>query len=124
MEDMTGVCRYCGQTRIVKAENQEDADNSVTLNCNCEGGEFERKKKEVGSRLDELIGETAPEYGWEPADPDVYEDIRAMAMHVLTGNIGSVGIRLQDTSLKIHRSKGKISIERSKTIRQGGTIEK
>lgn len=123
MEDMTGVCRYCGQTRIVKAENQEEADKSVTLDCSCEGGEFERKK-EVGSRLDELIGETAPEYGWEPADPDVYEDIRAMAMHVLTGNIGSVGIRLQDTSLKIHRSKGKISIERSKTIRQGGTIEK
>ena len=124
MKDMTGVCRYCGQTKIVKAEDQDDADDKVTLDCSCEGGEFERKKKEVGSRLDELIGETAPEYGWEPADPDVYDSIRAMAMHVLAGDIGSVGIRLQDTSLKINRSKGKISIERSKTIRQGGTIEK
>lgn len=121
---MTGVCRYCGQTRIVKAENQEEADRSVTLNCNCEGGEFERKKKEVGSRLDELIGETAPEYGWEPAEPEVFDTIRAMAMHILAGDIGSVGIRLADTNLKISRNKGKISIERSKTIKQGGTIEK
>ena len=47
-----------------------------------------------------------------------------MAMHILTGDVASIGIRLKDTSLKISRSKGKISIERSKTIKQGGTIEK
>ena len=121
---MTGTCRYCGQTKIIKAEDQEHADALVTIDCNCEGGAFERQKKEVRDTLAALIGEQAPEYGWEATTPHIYECIANMADLVVAGDIASIGLRIAETNLKITRTKGKINVERTKTIKQGGQIEK
>ena len=124
MSDMTGVCKYCGQTRIVKAESQEEADAVATLNCNCPGGELEQKKKHVEEQLDELIGELAPDNGWDPVKPEVFVTIKKLAFLITENKISSCAMRVDDTNLKISRSKGKINIERSKTVRMGGSIEK
>lgn len=124
MLDMVGNCKYCGQTAVVKAETQEEADAAATLDCNCQGGELERKKKQVKEQLDELIGEMAPDNGWDPVRPEVFETIRSMADQIVEGNISSCAMRVDDTNLKISRSKGKINIERAKTVRMGGSIEK
>ena len=35
MESFTGTCSYCGQTKIVMAESQKDANERVTLDCSC-----------------------------------------------------------------------------------------
>ena len=124
MLDMVGNCKYCGQTAVVKAENQEDADAAATLDCNCQGGDLERKKKHVKEQLDELIGELAPDNGWDPVQPEVFDTIRDLANRIVEDSISSCAMRVDDTNLKISRSKGKINIERSKTVRMGGSIEK
>lgn len=124
-KDMTGVCRGCGQSRIVKAENQEEADVLVTEECSCQLGEQLRKKKELDQRLSELIGEEAPEYGWEPAgSEEIFDAIKEVGHIIAAGGIESVSIRIDKTMLKIGAKAGKIVVERSKTVRQGGVIDK
>lgn len=123
-ESMTGTCRFCGQTKIVTAGSQEEADMIATADCGCHGAELARKKKHVGEQLDELIGELAPDNGWDPVRPKVYEVILQLAYQITENHISSCAMRVDDTNLKITRNKGKINIERSKTVRQGGSIEK
>ena len=124
-EIMTGVCTGCGQTKAVRAETQEEADMIATSECDCAKGERIRKKRELDQRLSELIGEEAPDYGWEAAgSADVFEAIRTIGHIVAEGGIESVGIRINKTNLKIGARSGKIVVERSKIIRQGGVIDK
>lgn len=37
-EEMTGVCKYCGQQMMVETEVQEYADKIATDECNCDEG--------------------------------------------------------------------------------------
>ena len=67
-EQMTGVCRFCGQTIITSAETQEEADRAATMNCGCPGAEIERTKESVREELNELIA-TANDI---IANPDKY----------------------------------------------------
>lgn len=36
MAQMTGTCTYCGQTRLVDADSQRQADLVATENCACD----------------------------------------------------------------------------------------
>lgn len=124
-EIMTGICAGCGQTKTVKAETQEEADLIATEECGCSKGELLRKKRELDQRLGELIGEEAPDYGWEAAESvDIFEAIRKIGHIIAEGGIESVGIRIDRTNLKIGAKGGKIVVERSKTVKQGGVIDK
>lgn len=123
-KEMIGVCEFCGQTRAVTAETQAVADEMASLDCNCPGGEARRRRKELRDRLNELIGEMAPEFGWDPTSPEIFDEIAAIADSVADGRIGSATFSIDGTSLKIKRNTKGIAIERSKTIRQGGSIEK
>ena len=123
-KEMIGVCAFCGQTRAVLAQTQEEANEMASLDCGCPGGEAERKRKELRDRLDELIGELAPEFGWDPTTPEIFDEIAAIANSVADGRIGSAAFSIDGTNLKIRRNTKGIAIERSKTIRQGGSIEK
>lgn len=124
LKEMTGTCVHCGQTKIVKAMSQEEADHTAAVECNCPGGDMERRKKQVKEQLDELIGYLASDNGWEPAKEETFNAVREIADQIAEEKITSCAMRLDDTNLKISRNKGKITIERSKTIKQGGSIEK
>ena len=124
LQDLLGVCKGCGQTMMVKAANQEQADDIATEKCECPAGEMIRKKKELDERLGELIGEEAPQYGWDATTPEIFETIKEIGHIVAEGKIESVGIRIDKTSLRIANRGGKIVIERSKTVKQGGSIDK
>ena len=124
VQDLLGVCKGCGQTMMVVATSQEQADEIATEKCDCPAGEMIRKKKELDERLGELIGEEAPQYGWDATTPEIFEVIRQIGHIVSEGKIESVGIRIDKTSLRIANRGGKIVIERSKTVKQGGSIDK
>lgn len=124
LQDLLGVCKGCGQTMMVKTANQEQADDIATEKCECPAGEMIRKKKELDERLGELIGEEAPQYGWDATTPEIFETIKEIGHIVAEGKIESVGIRIDKTSLRIANRGGKIVIERSKTVKQGGSIDK
>ena len=124
MEKLVGVCRFCGQTMVTDEETQDLADREATLNCKCPGAEIERTKESVKEELDDLIGELAPDNGWEPVRPNVFNAVAKVSDCVVEGTITSATFRISETNLKIGRNKGKISVQRTKTITQGGTIEK
>ena len=124
LKDMTGTCAHCGQSKIVKAASQQEADALASVDCSCPGGVLQKTKKQVRERLDELIGYLAPDTGWEPVSQKVFDAISEIANHVAEGDISSCALRVDDTNLKITRNKGKITIERSKTIKQAGSIER
>ena len=124
VQDLLGVCKGCGQAMMVVATSQEQADEIATEKCDCPAGEMIRKKKELDERLGELIGEEAPQYGWDATTPEIFEAIRQIGHIVSEGKIESVGIRIDKTSLRIANRGGKIVIERSKTVKQGGSIDK
>lgn len=124
VQDLLGVCKGCGKTMMVVATNQEQADEIATEKCDCQAGEMIRKKKELDERLGELIGEEATQYGWDATTPEIFETIKEIGHIVAEGKIESVGIRIDKTSLRIANRGGKIVIERSKTVKQGGSIDK
>lgn len=119
-KEMTGTCTFCGQTRIVRADTQEEADRMALADCNCQGAEMARTRGHVREQLDALIGELAPDNGWDPVRERVFEAIEEMAYCISDGLVTSCAMRVDDTNLKISRSKGKINVERSKTIWMGG----
>lgn len=121
---LPGVCKGCGQTMMVVETSQEQADEIATEKCDCPAGEMIRKKKELDERLGELIGEEAPQYGWDATTPEIFETIKEIGHIEAEGKIESVGIRIDKTSLRIANRGGKIVIERSKTVKQGGSIDK
>lgn len=123
-KEMIGVCGHCGQTRAVMAKTQEEADDLASLECGCAGGEARRRRKELRDRLSELIGEMAPEFGWDPTTPEVFDEVAAIADSVADGLIGSAAFSIDGTSLKIKSTAKGVAVERSKTIKQGGSIEK
>ena len=36
MKEMTGTCVFCGQTRLVEAETQTEADRIAAEHCTCD----------------------------------------------------------------------------------------
>ena len=38
-----GVCRFCGQTMMVDAADQDEADRKVSASCKCMGANYERR---------------------------------------------------------------------------------
>ena len=47
VQDLLGVCKGCGQTMMVVATSQEQADEIATEKCDCPAGEMIRKKKDL-----------------------------------------------------------------------------
>lgn len=45
VKDLLGVCSGCGQTKMVKAQTQEEADRIATEECDCPEGELTRRKE-------------------------------------------------------------------------------
>ena len=124
LREMTGACLECGQTKIVRARTEAEAHILATLDCSCPGGEMARRKKSVKEQLDELIGELAPDNGWDPVGQEVFRVMKGLGDCIAENKITSCAMRIDDTNLKIKTVSGKINIERSKTIKQGGIIEK
>lgn len=65
-KEMTGVCRYCYQTRIIKGSagmTEEEITEEATLSCDCEAAkEYRtrmRRSEKAKESVDDLFGEEA-----------------------------------------------------------------
>lgn len=65
-KEMTGVCRYCHQTRIIKDNadmTEEQITEAATLACDCEAAETYRMRlqrlEKAKKNIEELFGENA-----------------------------------------------------------------
>ena len=75
MENKSGVCRFCGQYKIIEVpgySTQEEIDEEVTLECRCEAAKEYQEKKQKEELMEmvkisaqgtiyELVHEDKPE---------------------------------------------------------------
>lgn len=118
-----GRCRYCGRERSVIAEDATDADFKVTQECSCHEGNLEDKLNQMHFHLSRLIGEEAPESGFEAAREEVIGAVEELAELVVLNKIQQATLIFDSTKLVIKNNGKKITAVRSKQMAQGGEIE-
>lgn len=119
----TGICLYCGQMReITGAEPQTEEERHVraTEVCSCPEAKEERKAKKLLAaamhRVDQLFGESAPEYGFQP-QREKAEYLKEIVCGAVALALDKVTV-LFDDNVKctiIRRPGGTIRVERSET---------
>lgn len=112
---MTGCCLYCGQTRIVDAENQENADLIATRECGACDNPLKKSAK-LNSNIEELCGELAREYGMLPLEEDTIDRIKDVGTLIISGDIESASFRVIDSTIGMKNTKNGVSVYRNKTI--------
>ena len=57
-----GVCRFCGQTKILAQPmpTQEQADEYATQTCSCDPAKAVRRRKRETETIQQMFGEYAP----------------------------------------------------------------
>lgn len=68
MAEVFGVCRFCGQSRVIRVSGemeQEEADRLVSEACDCNGALMARSESEVMNRIDELFGPACSQKGFD-----------------------------------------------------------
>lgn len=118
----TGVCPYCGQLANIgsEVETQEEATELAIEVCTCAGARHERetvdKIEAAFDRIDDLFGEDATRYGFQPlTKPEPIEVLKQIAVLVARGSLSSAGLSVTgQCRAKIGlTSKGEIKVERS-----------
>ncbi len=117
-KEMTGVCRYCCQTLIIKGSadmTEEEITEEATRSCNCDAAKTYRERiQRAGAAkhsIDELFGEGAGGFA-QPAEVTYLMKNGIDAIN--NGNIKSVTINLnkglkckiaatQDDKIKVSR---------------------
>lgn len=119
----TGICLYCGQMReIPGAEPQTEEERHVraTEACSCQEAKEERKAKKLLAaamhRVDQLFGESAPKYGFQPQGEKA-EYLKRIVCDVVAFALDKATV-IFDENVKctiIRRPGGTIRVERSET---------
>lgn len=122
MNTLEGICIYCGQTQIVIATDQEDANRQVTEACDCLGAQTREKKEMLKFRLDLLCRDGAGDNGFTAVSDDVYKIITMLGEKVVEGKVNKAVLKVDGTQISIANNGDKITATRSKTVKQGGAI--
>lgn len=97
-KQMTGVCRFCCQTRMIKGSadmTEEEKTESATYSCDCDGAKYyrermQRRKREEQS-IDALFGEGAGDF----VQPGVVTQLMKIGIGAMNdGDIKSMTINL------------------------------
>lgn len=101
MESIYGTCRFCGQTQMIEAADQQDADIKVTKLCTCPDARLARKKAEIRQMVQDLCGAGGAELGFTKMTPEQAEIVLNLAEMIAAGKAISVTLRIADSSVKI-----------------------
>ena len=99
---MTGTCKFCNQTMIVQdAENQNEADNYATMNCNCKEGREYRNIEDMKDAAKENAKSlfTLPDNPTEKQIKEHDELIKLMGNiidNVAEGNIEKCSLKISE----------------------------
>ena len=118
-----GRCRYCGREQAVIAHDATEADFMVTQECSCHEGNLEDQLNQMHFHLQRLIGEEAPESGFDAAEKEVIERCTEVADLVVLNKIQNATMIFDGTKLVMKNNGKKCSIVRQKQIAQGGEIQ-
>ena len=118
MQTLYGVCRYCGEQRIVNAADQEDANYKVTNQCTCPDALFYKKRMQIAEMIRETCsGDCAVTNGFISCDSDQVQAIINMAELVQLRKFAKVQITMFDSVLAISiNSDGVVKVNRTRKM--------
>lgn len=105
---LEGTCKYCGQSQLVEAETESEANNKATSICKCEEGQASRRIETAKSHV---------ETKFEEFSKETIELIQSIVAGVNYGVIDSATLKLSRT-VKVSitlTSKDKLSVTRTDT---------
>ncbi|MCQ2563892.1 MAG: hypothetical protein MJ128_05340 [Mogibacterium sp.] len=110
--EMTGTCLFCGQTRMVQAETQSEADRLASENCTCDNNL--KKVHQCAENIDRICGESSKEFGMDLVTEEVIDSMKDIGRHCVYGHVEAATIRLADSSVTIKQIKDGVSVSRKK----------
>ena len=112
MNQMTGTCIFCGQTRMVEAETQQEADRIAAETCTCDN-KF-KSSRQCSENLDKICGETAKEFGLDIVTEEVIDELKEIGRLCVYGHIEVASFRLPDSTVSIKQIKDGVAVSRKK----------
>ena len=85
MKEMTGTCVFCGQTRLVEAETQTEADRIAAEHCTCDNNL--KKVRQCSENIEQLC---------------------------VFGHVEAASFRLADSTIAIKQIKDGVAVARKK----------
>lgn len=108
----TGTCMFCGQTRLVEAETQKEADRLASENCTCDNKL--KKVRQCVDNIEQLCGESAKDWGMDVVVDDVIKSIKTAGELCVLGYIETATFRLPDSTIAIRQIKEGVAVARKK----------
>ena len=114
MSEITGTCVYCGQTKMVDAKTQDDADRIATQECTCDNPT--KKAHQCHENIEQICGESSADYGMELVVEEVIDVIKDAGTMCTNGLIESATFRLNDSTVAIKCIKDGVAVSRKKAL--------
>ena len=122
VENMTGVCEYCGNEFQVLAGTQAEANKLASEQCGCSGQRTAQKKMMLKENLKKLAGPGCEELNFLPIGDDVRELIEKLGCLAIEGRVQNVSVKIDGTTISI-KSGNKTKVSRKYSYEQGEDIE-
>ena len=112
MKEMTGTCVFCGQTRLVEAETQTEADRIAAEHCTCDNNP--KKVRQCSENIEQICGESAKGFGMEIVAEEVKDEIKNIGQLCVFGHVEAASFRLADSTIAIKQIKDGVAVARKK----------
>ena len=113
IKQMTGTCTYCGQTMIVHASSQQEADLIAAEECTCDN--ILKRCRRCADNIDKICGTSAKDNGMDIVTEEVIESLKEIGDLCVYGHVEAASIRLGDSTIVIKRIKDGVAVQRKKT---------
>ena len=110
--EMTGTCIFCGQTRIVNADSQAEADRIASENCSCDNSM--KRIRQCSDKIDKICGEAAKEFGMDLVTEEVIDTMKDFGSLCVNGYLDMASFRLADSTVVIKKIKDGVAVSRKK----------
>ena len=114
MIDRTGVCKFCGQTRFVRAypeDTEEQVNELAARECECSEAQKEQKIEQSVFSMSKKIDKQ-----YEAAPAQLKVALKAVLRPICAGEIKKAGISCTDgNTYTVFSKEGKLKILKSRT---------
>lgn len=122
MENLVGICKYCGAQMGVLAQNQTEADRMAEEKCTCGGAKKARKKESVLKEINNIIGPGCAE-GFSPVEEAVHAAIETIGLMIVDKQLQQASFKVDGTVVTIKSGLSGIKVSRKRTYEQTGEVE-
>ncbi len=129
METKKGVCRFCGQNKMIEVPNgytQEEIDEEVTCECKCDEAKAYQEKKEREERLEaqKLSAQGTTFELFHNDFPEVEQILNKTIPLLVTKKVKKLTVNTgTKVTATIGISKGTIKVERTETSKYSRETE-